>query len=51
MIDDILYASALSLHLSLLTLDDEFKKFALEQQLKDIFVFPDKLPTETLKEL
>jgi predicted nucleic acid-binding protein len=48
MIDNILYASALSLDLRLLTLDDEFKKFALEKKLKNILVFPDDL---NLKEL
>ena len=43
MIDNILYASALSLGLMLLTLDDQLKKFVLGKQLKDIFVSPDQL--------
>ena len=43
MIDNILYASALSLGLLLLTLDDQLKKFILEKQLKDIFISPDGL--------
>jgi predicted nucleic acid-binding protein len=43
MIDNILYASGVSLGLMLLTLDDQLKKFILEKQLKDIFISPDRL--------
>ena len=43
MIDNILYASALSLGLLLWTFDDQLKKFVLEKQLKNIFVSPDQL--------
>ena len=43
MIDNILYASGVSLGLLLLTLDDQLKKFVLGKQLKDIFISPDQL--------
>ena len=43
MIDNILYASALSLGLLLWTFDDQLKKFVLGKQLKDIFISPDEL--------
>jgi predicted nucleic acid-binding protein len=43
MIDNILYASGVSLRLALLTLDDQLKKFVLGKQLKDIFISPDEL--------
>jgi hypothetical protein len=50
MIDNILYASGVSLGLLLLTLDDQLKKFVLGKQLKDIFISPDQLAA-ALKEL
>ena len=43
MIDNILYASAVSLGLLLLTFDDQLKEFVLGKQLKDIFVSPEDL--------
>jgi PIN domain nuclease of toxin-antitoxin system len=43
MIDNILYASGVSLRLALLTLDDQLRKFVLGKQLEDIFVSPDQL--------
>jgi hypothetical protein len=48
-IDNILYASGVSLGLLLLTLNDQLKKFVLGKQLKDIFISPDEL-AEALKE-